>query len=92
MTDKLKAFVMYLDPNDPEDKKLINYFNPKIKRRKVSSALRDAALFYLRHLKRAQSSPETYPQSEENETGLAAELKPTEVSSEAARTFLKRQR
>lgn len=92
MTDKLKAFMMYLDPSDPEDKKIINFLSPKIKRRKVSSALRDATLFYLRHSRRLQSSIEADIPDDSNQSSLAAELKPTAVSTEAARTFLKGKR
>lgn len=87
---KLKSYMVYLDPHDPDDRTIINHLRPLIKRRKVSNEIREALLIYIAYLRR-KKEPDSAALATDLETPptiQAMELPPT--VNEAARTFIKR--
>lgn len=87
---KLKAYMVYLDPHNPDDRTIINHLRPLIKRRKVSNEIREALLVYMAYLRR-KKEPDSAALAgdwEVRSTVQAIELPPT--VAEAARTFVKR--
>lgn len=87
---KLKAYMVYLDPHNPDDRVIINHLRPLIKRRKVSNEIREALLVYMAYLRR-KKEPDSAALTTDLDappTVQAIDLPPT--VTEAARTFVKR--